>query len=114
MKQAVNLTYQGENVKELFGRASWLYKVANFNKQSKFRLVIEAIKSDQVMLQFVSLREATTFEEFRNAFFEYTENQTVTGLTSGRTIEATELIQFGQPEKSNDKRREAIEQMDTV
>ena len=61
MKEAVNLTYKGENVKKFFVRASKLYKEAKSNEETKHGMIMEAIQSDKGLLQFVLLREATTF-----------------------------------------------------
>ena len=41
MKGVVNLVYKGGNVKEFFGKASKLYKEAEFNDQAKFGLINE-------------------------------------------------------------------------
>ena len=50
MKEAVNLVYKGDNVKEFFVKASKLYKEAKLTYQAKFGLIREAMKSDQDML----------------------------------------------------------------
>ena len=68
MKEAVNLVYKGGNVKEFFVKASKLYKEAKFDDQAKFRLIREAIKSDQGMLQFLFLRKANTYKKVRELF----------------------------------------------
>ncbi len=46
MKEAVNLTYQGKDVKEFSVRASKLYKEANFNEGTKHGMITEIIESD--------------------------------------------------------------------
>ena len=76
-KEAVNLVYKGDNFKEFFVNASKLYKAANFNDQAKFGLVGEAMKSDQGMLQFESLRKGDTYEKVREICIEYANNQKV-------------------------------------
>ena len=75
MKEAVNLVHNRGNVEEFFVKASKLYKLAKFNDQAKFGLVREAIKSNQVMLQFVFLRKADTYEKVKETCLEYADNQ---------------------------------------
>ena len=58
-------------------KASKLYKEAKFNDQAKFGLILEAIKSDQGMLQFVFLRKADTYEKVRETCLVYADNQKV-------------------------------------
>ena len=71
MKEAVNLVYKGGNVKEFFVKARKLYK------EAKFRLIREANKSDQGMLQFVFLRKADAYEKVMESCLEYADNQKV-------------------------------------
>ena len=62
MEEAMNLSYQGEDVKEFFVKTSNLYKEANLNEGTKHGIIMEAIKSDQNLLHFVLLRKVRTFE----------------------------------------------------
>ncbi len=62
MKEAVNLTYLGEDAKDFFVRASKSYKEAKFNKGTKHEMIMEAIESDQSLLQNLLLRKASTLD----------------------------------------------------
>ncbi len=80
MKGAVNLTYQGESVKEFFVGASKLYKDAKYNVKTKHSMIIEAIQSDHGFLYFVLLRKATMFDEVKETCQEYAEHQKLYAL----------------------------------
>ncbi len=62
-------------------RASKLYNEARFNEGTKHGMIMEAIQSDQSLLQFVLLRKANTFEEVKETCLEYAEHQKVYSLT---------------------------------
>ena len=75
MKEAVNLVYKGGNVKKFIMKVRKLCKEANFNDQAKFRLIREAIKFDQGMLQFVFVEEADTYETVQKTRLLYADNR---------------------------------------
>ena len=85
MKEAVNLTYKDEDAKEFFVRASKLCKKANFNEGTKHGMIMEAIKSDQSLLQFTLLRKVNTFDDVRKTCLEYAEHQNMYSLPKGVT-----------------------------
>ncbi len=70
IREAVNVSHRGGDVKEFFDKASKLYKVARFNKCTKQGMKIEAIQSDLGLLHFVLLRKAKTFDEVEEACLE--------------------------------------------
>ena len=76
------LSTKNGNVKEIFLKPSKIYKEAKFNDRAKFGLIREIFKSDQGMLQFVSLKEADMYEEVKETCLEYADNQKVFGWQS--------------------------------
>ncbi len=77
MREAVNLRYVGDGIEEFIVRAGKLYKEAKFSEDLKFGMIQEAIRSDQALVYFVLLRKANTYEQIKEACFEYADNQKV-------------------------------------
>ncbi len=50
MREALNLRYVGENIKEFIFKAGKLYKEANFSEELKFGMIQQAIRSDQALM----------------------------------------------------------------
>ncbi len=50
MREAVNLRYVGDDIKEFIVRAGKLYKEAKFSEEFKFEMIQEAIRSDQALM----------------------------------------------------------------
>ncbi len=93
-KEAVNLMYNGEDVEEFFLRSSKLYKEANFNEGTKHGMIMEAIKSDQSLLQFVSLRKVSTFDGVKDTCLGYAEHQKMYSLPKGVTTKPSGVFEL--------------------
>ena len=55
IKEAVNLQYAGDDVKEFIVKAEKLYKEFKFSENIKFGMIQEAITFDQALMYFVLL-----------------------------------------------------------
>ena len=80
MKDAVNLRYNGGDIKLFIEKADRAYREAKFNNESKLGLIREAINGNGMLMQFALLRGARDYDSFKNACLEFAENQKV--LTS--------------------------------
>ena len=114
IKEAVNLTYKGEDVKEFFVRAKKLYKEANFNEGTKHGMIMEAIKSDQSSLQFVLLRKVITFDDVKETCPEYAEHQKMYSLPNGVIAKPSGMFEIEHDRNSQDKNDEALDKMDIL
>jgi len=77
MKEAINLVYDGGDVNAFIAKADKLYTKAKFNGVSKLGLIREALKTDQMMLQFVLLRGAKDYQSVKDTCLEYAENKKI-------------------------------------
>ncbi len=93
-KEEVNQSYQGEDVKEFFVKASKVYKEADFNEGTKEGTVIEAIRSDHNLLHFVLLRKVRTSEDVKETCLEYAEHQKLYPLIKKVTGNSSSVLDF--------------------
>ena len=107
MKEAVNLRYDGKDVKAFFNKADKLYTQAKFNDQAKFGLIREAIKADQTLLQFVLIRGAKTYDDVKKACLEYAENQKVLMPNVNEEVK-------GEEEKKEEKKEDTSDKIDEL
>jgi len=77
MKEAVTLVYDGGDVSSFIARADKLYTRAKFDERSKLGLIREALKTDQVMLQYVLFRGTKDYLTTKDACLEYAENKKI-------------------------------------
>ncbi len=114
MKEAMNLTYQDEDVKEFYARASKLYKEAYFNEGLKHGMTMEPINSDQSLLQFVLLRKAWTFDDVRETCLEYAEHKNLDSLLKKVTGNASGVLHMGEQERQRGTHEKGLDKMDML
>ena len=75
MKEAMSLEYDGGDIRTFLTTAYKLYSRAKFNEQAKFGLLRDSLKSDQMLLQFVLLRVAKSYNEIKESCVEYSNKR---------------------------------------
>lgn len=75
MKDAISLAYDGVDIHSFFTRAEKGYNQANFNGQSTFGLLCEALKVDLMILHFIFFRGAKDYEDVKRYCLEYAGDQ---------------------------------------
>ncbi len=113
MKEAVNLTYKGEDFK-LLVRASKLYKEANFNDGMRHGMIMEAIKSDEILLQFVLLRKVSTFDCVKDTCLEDAEHQKMYSIPKGVTAKLAGVFELEHDINSQGIDDEALNKTDIL
>ncbi len=114
MKEAVNLTYQGEDVNEFFVRACKPYKKASFKERTKQGIIMEAIHSYEGLSHFVLLRNATMFDKVKETCLEYAEHQNVYSLPKQVTRNALGVLDTGTHKRPQGTDEQTLEKMDML
>ncbi len=86
MLDTISLTYDGGDIPTFLVKAEKAYNRAKFNEQAKYGLLIEALKSDQLLLQFVLLRGAKSYDEVKKYCTDYAENQKMMKNPAGKQM----------------------------
>ncbi len=83
MKDAIFLTYDGGDIQAFLTRVEIAYNQAEFNEHAKFGMLREALKTDQLLLQFVLFRGTKDYEEVKQYCTDYADNQKMMSAPSG-------------------------------
>ncbi len=112
MKEAVNLTYQGGDVKEFFAKESKFFKEARFKEGTKQGMIMKSIQSYQRFLHFALLRTAKTFDEVKETCLEYAKNRKVYYLPKKGTGKVDGTLKNGTSKSFQDVDENALDKID--
>ena len=83
MKETICLEYEGEDIQTSLTRADKFYSQAEFNKQAKFGLLRDYLKSDQMLPLFVLFSGAKNYNDIKQVCVENSEKRkTVDGTVT--------------------------------
>ncbi len=75
---------------------------------------MDAIKSDQGLLQFVLLRKVRTFDDVRETCLDYAEHQKIFFLPKKLTGNASGVLDIGAQERQQGTDKHALDKMDML